>query len=360
QRVLADLATNNGADPAYAAWRGYSLFTTLGANTSGTLTARARTGASDAIVGTAAHTAVGVSIAAPSLLNATTHLGNILTITRTATGVTVRGRIAGVPIEVADSMPAATRFDAFSLWAHPGPLGSNGRLRLDNLTVEKSITPAVPSAPAQLTAAQTALGQIRLDWLAPVPAPLGYRLERAGPDGVWLFVAALPSAATTYLDTTLTPGATHTYRLIAYGEAGPAATAPELALLADTPHRAWRRTHFATPENTGPAANLADPDADGLVNLLEYALSTAPLSPGTAPNVRVTNIEPALQIEFLRARTDLTYEVLASSTLEPDSWQVIATNPGVVSDTTPVVFTDPVSVSPRRFLRLHVTAPVSP
>ena len=64
-----------------------------------------------------------------------------------------------------------------------------------------------------------------------------------------------------------------------------------------------------------------------------------------------------MQLAFLRARPELTYEVLASSDLV--NWTVIATNPGVASETEPVTVTDPMPVSenPRRFLRLRVTLP---
>lgn len=42
---------------------------------------------------------------------------------------------------------------------------------------------------------------------------------------------------------------------------------------------AWRLLHFGTSEAIGSAADEADPDGDGLPNLLEYALGTAPTSP---------------------------------------------------------------------------------
>ena len=126
------------------------------------------------------------------------------------------------------------------------------------------------------------------------------------------------------------------------------------------PITVWRQTHFGTTAGTGSAADLADPDADGLVNLLEYALASDPTSSGSAP-LPTSSLTPSLphslQLTFLRAREELTYEVLASSTLAPDSWQVIATNPGEVSLTEPVTVADPeaVSTNPRRFLILRVT-----
>ena len=85
--------------------------------------------------------------------------------------------------------------------------------------------------------------------------------------------------------------------------------------------------------------------------LLAYALGLTPSPSEPNPNVRITNIAPRLEITFLRARAELTYEVLASSDLV--AWTVIATNPGEVGQD--VTVTDPVSINPRRFLRLRVT-----
>ncbi len=45
----------------------------------------------------------------------------------------------------------------------------------------------------------------------------------------------------------------------------------------------WRRTHFGTHENAALAADTADPDLDGLVNLLEYALSGNPNAANPSP-----------------------------------------------------------------------------
>jgi hypothetical protein len=45
-----------------------------------------------------------------------------------------------------------------------------------------------------------------------------------------------------------------------------------------TPRQAWRRLHFGTIEPAGEAADSADPDGDGLENLVEYAYGTNPHS----------------------------------------------------------------------------------
>ncbi len=140
----------------------------------------------------------------------------------------------------------------------------------------------------------------------------------------------------------------------------PLSTIPiRLTVRSDTAHETWLREHFGSPVaiNADAQAN-ADPDVDSLVNLIEYALNANPLVvssgtgiPACAPNPAGTH----LNFTFLRARAELTYEVLASSTLAPDSWAVIATNPGAVGEEVTVEDPAPLSENPRRFLRLRVT-----
>lgn len=127
-----------------------------------------------------------------------------------------------------------------------------------------------------------------------------------------------------------------------------------------TARQTWNLLHFGTPTASGDASDLADPDGDGVNNLLEYALGTAPTDPGSVspPTVQLSGPRPQpllLHLSFLRVRPELTYLVEASSDLA--AWQTLATNPGAVSITEPVTVTDPDSTSPRRFLRLRVISP---
>jgi autotransporter-associated beta strand protein len=113
----------------------------------------------------------------------------------------------------------------------------------------------------------------------------------------------------------------------------------------------WRVEKFGTNANTGPAANSADPDADGYSNLLEYALGLEPLTPNSqgAPTTVAQNSQ--LVFTFNRTRADLTYIVESSANLV--DWNTIATNPGAVGQAVSV--TDPVSLATSpRFLRLRV------
>ncbi len=118
-----------------------------------------------------------------------------------------------------------------------------------------------------------------------------------------------------------------------------------------SPFASWAMANNLTGDD---ALTSADPDDDGIVNLLEYALDLNP-AVATATGLPTTVLDSSgrLTLSFLRARAELTYEVLASSELT--AWEVIATNPGTVSLTTPVSVAAPVSEDPKGFLRLKVT-----
>jgi hypothetical protein len=177
----------------------------------------------------------------------------------------------------------------------------------------------------------------------------------------WTNISGATNATYAFTPATTDTGAK--FRAIATNIVSSATSNAALLTVTSPPASAletWRTTRFTTAQLANPAISgpTADPDGDDLPNLLEYALARDPLAPESEPHVRITNIAPSLAIEFLRARSDLTYTVEASSDLA--TWEVIATNPGAVSATVPVTVTDPVPASPttlRRFLRLHVNAP---
>lgn len=124
----------------------------------------------------------------------------------------------------------------------------------------------------------------------------------------------------------------------------------------------WRRagTRFTAAERdnfalSGPAA---DPDTDGLPNLIEYALGAEPRLPDAsafAPTLLPGSATPTLRFGRV-ADPLLTYRVESSANLA--SWSVIGTSTGAQNLAGPAEFADPAPLSPespRRFLRLQVT-----
>ncbi|MDB6131778.1 MAG: hypothetical protein JWM59_21 [Verrucomicrobiales bacterium] len=62
---------------------------------------------------------------------------------------------------------------------------------------------------------------------------------------------------------------------------------------------AWRRQWFGTPANTGDASDTADPDQDGMINLMEWALLTNPTQAGSQP-LEVQAGPDVLEFSYLR------------------------------------------------------------
>ncbi|MCW1926478.1 S8 family serine peptidase [Luteolibacter arcticus] len=91
--------------------------------------------------------------------------------------------------------------------------------------------------------------------------------------------------------------------------------------LATSPHAAWLTEHFTSAQQADPMVSGADadPDKDGLVNLLEYAFALDPWS-GDLESLPRATLAPdgsKLQLNFNR-REDLHYEIQVSRDL--DEW----------------------------------------
>lgn len=86
------------------------------------------------------------------------------------------------------------------------------------------------------------------------------------------------------------------------------------------PREAWRWQHFGSPDNTGQAADDADPDGDGWLNFVEYALGTDPHAPSRLP-VWAGLDQNRLTLTYARRRspTDVAYLVEAAAQLS-DGW----------------------------------------
>ena len=124
----------------------------------------------------------------------------------------------------------------------------------------------------------------------------------------------------------------------------------------------WRQTHFGTTENTGNAADSADPNNDGETNLLEFATGQSPHA-ATRATTTLT-LPPGTDLEFIYTRNKAAldegyaFTVEYSDTLAPNSWT--SAGPGTVLLDGPsqsVRALIPEGSAGHRFIRLKVSAP---
>lgn len=125
-----------------------------------------------------------------------------------------------------------------------------------------------------------------------------------------------------------------------------------------TGHSSWRQANFGVFTNTGTAADDADPDGDGLNNLLEYALNLPPNAAGRVPaSVQATggNLEYLYERSTAAFNGGTTYQVEWSDDLT--TWSGAGVVETLLSDdgtTQQVKATLPAGSGGRRFVRLRV------
>ena len=135
-----------------------------------------------------------------------------------------------------------------------------------------------------------------------------------------------------------------------------------------TPYTTWQSSHFTAAQLADPAVSgdFADPDEDGIVNLLEYALNLDPLTasraglPVAAPATQNGTTNLTLTYTEVKAATDLTYVVEVSADLV--TWNsgsaytatVAVLDQGTTEQVTTRDLTAISAAAPRRFMRLRV------
>ena len=130
-------------------------------------------------------------------------------------------------------------------------------------------------------------------------------------------------------------------------------------LIADLPADDWRLAKFGS-ESANPiiSGDLADPDGDGIVNLLEYAFALEPLTVSSAPAMALAVGEITLTYRKNLFASELTYLVQKSSDVA--TWSPATPTEEILSDDGNVQViraSVPVSAAPAKFLRIHISRP---
>ena len=249
--------------------------------------------------------------------------------------------------------------------------GRMGYARFDQVSLHT--VPAAPTTPA--AASGSVSGQIQISWGASAAAS-EYLVERASSaGGEFVEVARVPAGTLTYTDHDLSVGSTYYYRV---GALNPAYQSGYTNVVSAAPYLAagmegWRYDMFGTEAAVGDAADDADPDQDGLSNLVEYALGRSPVNAHEAGYLLEPNVESIDGVSYLTytftqstTTTGVTLLVQASDSLG-GPWQDIdpslAANRVSLQEDIPVVGVrtivvkdvQPIGPSGRRFMRLKIT-----
>lgn len=178
--------------------------------------------------------------------------------------------------------------------------------------------------------------------------------------------------------TTLAPGATTTFTTTFSPSGGGSRTA-SISLLSNdadenpffinlagtgvivTALDTWRGANFGTTANSGNAANLADPDGDGLSNLVEFSLGLDPLSAGAAglPVATSTGTDWVFTYNRASAASGLSFAVEVSTDLATWSSAPLTQHSLIASGSGYETWqaSCPLSLGPQVFFRLKVTTP---
>ncbi len=231
----------------------------------------------------------------------------------------------------------------------------------ENYALAFAFDPMPPNAPASLESTVISDTAIELNWIGDETAKDGYRIERSLNEVMgFSTIATVGSSVYSFQDEGLTPGTTYYYRIIAVnaGVDSPSAVAIVTTL---SVRENWRLENFGTADNTGAAADTADPDGDGWPNLVEYALGGNPQIPDS-DNARPTVVlysEGALQYLQIRIprqgiKPDVVYLVESAGALQ-EEW---TTNVTVITDTADLLEVRdnvPLNGAAARFLRLSIS-----
>ncbi len=129
---------------------------------------------------------------------------------------------------------------------------------------------------------------------------------------------------------TTTPGDLHSYLVTAWNAAGESEPSPEAVAGLITHINVWRYIHFGTTDDSGEAADTADPDKDGINNLLDYALGYDPNSPNAGDSPQLTKPTDRLTLTFTRNAhaLDVVTSVWVADDPNSGNWREIARGTG--------------------------------
>ena len=301
-------------------------------------------------------TVTGLTSGSKASINDLTSHTLALTLTCTATGIAIAGVVDGSLIQFTDTTPVSTTFEALGI--RHGNLTAD--FAIDNVHVEviRNRSPFFTAQPLLMpdgTATEAYAASITGEAVDPNEGDELLFTKLAGPS--WLTVAS---------DGTLTgtPATSDTgSNLFTIRVTDPHGLFSDATMLIEVensqpPIEEWRDAEFESDSgNATVSGNDADPDGDGLSNLIEYALGLAPNTPNSAPAPQVASGTLSITYTVNLLATDVT--LLAQCSGDLASWSADGITVETLGENGPlrtVRASIPASAG-RRFLHLRVTVP---
>jgi Concanavalin A-like lectin/glucanases superfamily len=243
----------------------------------------------------------------------------------------------------------------------PGYKGAMDDFQIHN----RALTPArvaslamPPSAPVGVTAI-AGEGKITLNW-NPVTGVDGYFVKRSTFIGGPYNVIAWQASGVAFVDSSVVVGTSYYYVITSSRSGAESARSGVVSAVPLTAEQAWRLTYFGTSDDSGNAADSADPDGDGNSNQVEFLAGTDPTLIGSAfviASVAHSTSETKISFPSIAGRI---YALERSDTLLTDSWSLVE-SAGIPQDA--IVGTGAVievidsgaSAIPARFYRARVS-----
>ncbi len=162
----------------------------------------------------------------------------------------------------------------------------------------------------------------------------------------------------------LAANTSYTYRAYATDSTGATTLSTPATFKTPTVLQNWRQTFFGTIQGADVAADNADPDGDGVPNLLEFATGKNPTSSQKAasavPSFSNGNLEYRYSRSLDALNSGTTFIVEWNDTLNPNLWSSNGVSEVVLSDDgllQQVKASVPAGSTGRRFMRLKVVPP---
>jgi autotransporter-associated beta strand protein len=214
----------------------------------------------------------------------------------------------------------ATGISAANFALGATPAGYTTKLTASGGTL--SVVVSAPDAPTGLNAT-AGDGQVSLSWNTSAEAT-SYAIMRSTTSGSgYALISGGTTTATNFADTTVTNGTTYYYVVTATNLGGTSGYSDQASALPLSALQSWRLAHFGTLDNSGKAADSADPDGDGWTNQQEYVSGTDPENRTSLLKFsQVSAVGGDTQLSFATV-TGKTYRVERSDSLDPGSWSVV-------------------------------------